>query len=54
MVFGRTLEKVEKVAAAIRRGGGRATAYAVDTTQEAAVTERAMKIDAIASTVPHL
>jgi len=34
LVAGRTLEKVEKVAAAIRRDGGRATAYAVDTTQE--------------------
>ncbi len=34
LVAGRTLEKAEKVAAAIRRGGGRATAYAVDATRE--------------------
>ena len=34
LVAGRTLAKVEKVAAAIRRDGGRATAHAVDTTQE--------------------
>src|ERR1700722_1383544 len=34
LVAGRTLEKVETVAAAIRRDGGRATAYAVDATQE--------------------
>jgi len=34
LVAGRTLEKVEKVAATIRRNGGRASAYAVDTTQE--------------------
>ena len=34
LVAGRTLEKVERVAAAIRRDGGRATAYAVDTTRE--------------------
>jgi NAD(P)-dependent dehydrogenase (short-subunit alcohol dehydrogenase family) len=37
LVAGRTLEKVDKVAAAIRRDGGRATAYAVDATQEADV-----------------
>jgi len=37
LVAGRSLEKVEKVAAAIRSSGGRATAYAVDTTQEADV-----------------
>ena len=35
LVAGRTLEKVEKVAAAIRQGGGSATAYAVDATREA-------------------
>src|SRR5260370_23749509 len=34
LVAGRTLEKVETVAAAIRRDGGRATAFAVDATQE--------------------
>jgi NAD(P)-dependent dehydrogenase (short-subunit alcohol dehydrogenase family) len=34
LVAGRSLEKVEKVAAAIRRGGGRATACAVDATRE--------------------
>src|SRR5882672_2717438 len=34
LVAGRTLEKVEKVAAAIRRDGGSAAAYAVDTTRE--------------------
>lgn len=34
LVAGRTLEKVEKVAAAIRFGGGRATAHAVDATRE--------------------
>ena len=34
LVAGRTLEKVEKVAAAIRRDGGRATAHAVDATRE--------------------
>src|SRR3984957_10187304 len=34
LVAGRTLEKVEKVAAAIRRDGGSAAAYAVDATQE--------------------
>lgn len=34
LVAGRTLEKVEKVAAAIRLGGGRATAHAVDATRE--------------------
>lgn len=34
LVAGRTLEKVEKVAAAIRRDGGSATAYAVDATRE--------------------
>src|ERR1700730_12122147 len=34
LVAGRTLEKVETVAAAIGRLGGRATAYAVDATQE--------------------
>ena len=34
LVAGRTLEKVESVAAAIRRDGGSATAYAVDATQE--------------------
>ena len=34
LVAGRSLEKVEKVAAAIRRDGGRATAYAVDATRE--------------------
>ena len=34
LVAGRTLAKVEKVAAAIRRNGGRATAYVVDTTKE--------------------
>ena len=34
LVAGRTLEKVETVAAAIRRDGGRATSYAVDTTRE--------------------
>ncbi len=34
LVAGRSLEKVEKVASSIRRGGGRATAYAVDATQE--------------------
>ena len=38
LVAGRSLEKVEKVAAAIRSGGGKATAYAVDTTQEADVS----------------
>jgi NAD(P)-dependent dehydrogenase (short-subunit alcohol dehydrogenase family) len=37
LVAGRTLEKVEKVGAAIRREGGRASAHAVDTTQEADV-----------------
>ena len=37
LVAGRTLEKVEKVTAAIRREGGRATAYAVDATREADV-----------------
>ena len=34
LVAGRTLEKVEKVAAAIRREGGHATAHAVDATRE--------------------
>ncbi|MGV2292326.1 SDR family NAD(P)-dependent oxidoreductase [Trinickia sp. YCB016] len=34
LVAGRSLEKVEKVAATIRRNGGRATAYAIDTTRE--------------------
>ncbi|MGF6758922.1 SDR family NAD(P)-dependent oxidoreductase [Paraburkholderia sp. GAS42] len=34
LVAGRTFEKLEKVAATIRRNGGRATAYAIDTTQE--------------------
>ena len=34
LVAGRTLEKVETVAAAIRREGGRATAHAVDATRE--------------------
>src|SRR5277367_1052660 len=34
LVAGRTLAKVEKVAAALRRDGGRATDHAVDTTQE--------------------
>src|ERR1700730_11579438 len=34
LVAGRTLEKVEKVAAAIRREGGRATAHAIDATRE--------------------
>jgi NAD(P)-dependent dehydrogenase (short-subunit alcohol dehydrogenase family) len=34
LVAGRRLEKVEKVAATIRRNGGRASAYAIDTTQE--------------------
>jgi NAD(P)-dependent dehydrogenase (short-subunit alcohol dehydrogenase family) len=34
LVAGRSLEKVEKVAAAIRRNGGRATGYAVDATRE--------------------
>ena len=34
LVAGRTLEKVEKVAAAIRLDGGRATAHAVDATRE--------------------
>ena len=34
LVAGRTLEKVERVAAAIRREGGRATALAVDATRE--------------------
>ncbi len=34
LVAGRSLEKVEKVAAVIRRDGGRATAYAVDATRE--------------------
>ena len=34
LVAGRSLEKVEKVAATIRRNGGRATAYAVDATRE--------------------
>ena len=34
LVAGRTLDKVEKVAAAIRRNGGSATAYAVDATRE--------------------
>jgi NAD(P)-dependent dehydrogenase (short-subunit alcohol dehydrogenase family) len=34
LVAGRSLEKVESVAAAIRRTGGRATAYAVDATRE--------------------
>jgi NAD(P)-dependent dehydrogenase (short-subunit alcohol dehydrogenase family) len=34
LVAGRSLEKVEKVAAAIRRDGGRATAHAVDATRE--------------------
>jgi len=34
LIAGRTLAKVEKVASAIRRDGGRATAHAVDTTQE--------------------
>jgi NAD(P)-dependent dehydrogenase (short-subunit alcohol dehydrogenase family) len=37
LVAGRTLEKVEKVAAAIRREGGRATAHAIDATREADV-----------------
>jgi NAD(P)-dependent dehydrogenase (short-subunit alcohol dehydrogenase family) len=37
LVAGRTLEKVEKVAATIRGNGGSATAYAVDSTQEADV-----------------
>ena len=31
-IAGRTLEKVEKVAATIRRNGGRATACVIDTT----------------------
>jgi NAD(P)-dependent dehydrogenase (short-subunit alcohol dehydrogenase family) len=34
LVAGRSLERVEKVAAAIRRNGGSATAYAVDATRE--------------------
>ena len=34
LVAGRTLEKVEKVAAAIRQTGGSATAHAVDATRE--------------------
>jgi NAD(P)-dependent dehydrogenase (short-subunit alcohol dehydrogenase family) len=34
LVAGRTLAKVERVAAAIRRDGGRATAHAVDATRE--------------------
>src|SRR5882724_5388796 len=34
LVAGRTLEKVENVAARIRRVGGRATAHAVDATRE--------------------
>ena len=34
LVAGRTLAKVEKVAAAIRRDGGSATAYAIDATRE--------------------
>jgi NAD(P)-dependent dehydrogenase (short-subunit alcohol dehydrogenase family) len=34
LVAGRTLEKVEKVSATIRRGGGRATAHAIDATRE--------------------
>jgi NAD(P)-dependent dehydrogenase (short-subunit alcohol dehydrogenase family) len=34
LVAGRTLEKAEKVAAAIRRSGGSAAAYAVDATRE--------------------
>ena len=34
LVAGRTLQKVETVAAAIRREGGRATAHAVDATRE--------------------
>src|SRR5882757_8518979 len=34
LVAGRTLAKVEQVAASIRRDGGRATAYAVDATRE--------------------
>ena len=34
LVAGRTLEKVEKVAAAIRHDGGSATAYVVDATRE--------------------
>jgi len=34
LVAGRTLEKVEKVAVAIRREGGRATAHGVDATRE--------------------
>ena len=34
LVAGRTLERVENVAAAIRREGGRATAHAVDATRE--------------------
>jgi NAD(P)-dependent dehydrogenase (short-subunit alcohol dehydrogenase family) len=34
LVAGRTLDKVEKVAAEIRRNGGSATAYAVDATRE--------------------
>jgi NAD(P)-dependent dehydrogenase (short-subunit alcohol dehydrogenase family) len=37
LAAGRSLGKVEKVAAAIRGRGGHATAYAVDTTQEADV-----------------
>ena len=37
LIAGRSLEKVEKVAAAIRRSGGRATAHAVDATREADV-----------------
>ena len=39
LVAGRSLEKVEKVAAAIRRSGGHATAYAVDATREADVIQ---------------
>ena len=34
LVAGRTREKVEKVAATIRRNGGRASAHVIDTTQE--------------------
>ena len=34
LIAGRTLAKVEKVAASIRRDGGSATAYAVDATRE--------------------
>ena len=38
LVAGRTLEKVEQVAASIRRDGGSATAYAVDAALEEEVT----------------